>query len=258
MSLTATAPLTPAEERRLIADARAGSADAVARLVTSQLPALRATARTYGAASGLDRDDLVSAGVEALLGAISSFDVSRGTRLFTHAQASVREAMADEVAAYSAAIAVPGRTLRRYRRAIRETTSLVAARELAHTRDGMDPVTFDSVHAAMTGGISLDERTAGQGGPDQTAGDVSLAERLPAAEGGTTPEATAEARALSRQALAVCATDQERLVITRAFGLDGGEPLDDGRIALLVGSHRTTVLRTRTAVLARMRAALAA
>lgn len=262
MTLTATSPLTATDERALVALAQGGDHDAIARIVTSQLNALNSTAYTYGAASGVDRADLVSAGIEALLAAIHTFDPERGTRLFTHAQHGIREAMADEVAAYSSAIAIPGRTLRRYRRALRETTTLAEARALAKTRDGMDESTFDAVHAALTGGHSLDAGLT-SGGPNAhgTAGsdcDPALdseARRL--GDHGPTPEASAVTRALTRQALAVCQSDTERLIVTRAFGLDGGESLGDERIAQLLGTSRTTVLRTRNAVLTRMRAALA-
>lgn len=261
--LNATAALTADEERALIPAAQAGDEAATAALAQSQIRWLRAEARKYGAASGVDSDDLVSAGLEALLGAIRTFDPTRGARLFTHAQTAMREAMADEVAGYGSTIAIPGRTLRKYRRALRETETVDEAREFARERDGMDPATFDAVRYALAG-KSLDERLAGgraaSAGEDprernavQEPGDALAGETRTLGSRGPAPEGTAVARSLARQALAVL-DDRQREIV--ALAVLAEEPLSHAAIADRLGTSRPTVTRTLAAALDAMRGAL--
>jgi RNA polymerase sigma factor (sigma-70 family) len=257
--LTATAPLTASDEATLIPLAKAGDKAAQAAILSSQVRWLRAEARKYAGASSVDPDDLVAAGLEALLAALATFDPERGVRFWTHAQNPVRLAMAEEVAAYGAQIAVPGRTLRRYRRAVRETGTIAEARALAKSRDGMDEGTFDAVHHALTGGTSLD--ASFDAAPVSSAGDTAAgtAGALDSETGllgsrGPAPEGTAVSRAMTRQALASLDARQRQVV---ALAYLTGEDLSDAQIAARLGLSRPTVTRARNAALGVMRDALA-
>jgi RNA polymerase sigma factor (sigma-70 family) len=256
MSLTASKPLTATEESALIAEARIGNTTALEALVTSQLRFIRSEASKYARfqrVANVDVEDLVSAGLEALLGALDSFDPNRGVRLFTHAQYSIREAMADEVAAYGSSIPVPGRTLRRYRKAIRATQTLAEARDFAKASEGMDAETFDAVHAAVSGMASLD------GASDSDEG--SLIDRLDSettrvmGNGVSSSETTVEVRFLVRQAIASLEDERSKTIVGLAFL--ASEPMTDAAIAAHLGISRPTVTRTRNHALALMREALA-
>lgn len=272
MTIPAIAPLAADVEAGLVLDAQTHrSPAAVAMLVRAHVRYLQAEARKYAAAEPLvEADDLVSAGIEGFLAAIATFDPTRGARLLTHARPTVALYMAEEVASTGRAIAVPGRTLRKYRRAIRETATVAEARELAATRDGLGRETFDAVHYALTSGGSLeapvDSPAVGQGagvngsegwdwgGGGRTAEDYSADAHALGARG-PAPEGTAISRAMAAQALAAL-NPREREVVALAYL--SGEDLSDAAIAARLGVSRPTVTRTRNAALAAMRDALEA
>lgn len=270
MALTASAPLDAETEIDLVQTAQAGDEWSIVLLVRAHVRYLQAEARKYAAAEPLvDVDDLVSVGVEGLLAAISSFDPSKGARLLTHARPTIGLRMSEEVAATGRTIALPGRTLRKYRRAVRETESLSEARALAASRDGMDPKTFDAAHFALTAGVSVDATwdnsdRAGSGGyGGDSAGAAMDSSHLPygipsdsglLGSRGETPEGTAVSRALASQALAAL-DEKGRAVVALAYL--SGEELSDAAIALRLGVSRPTVTRLRNAALDVMRAALA-
>lgn len=271
-TITATAPLDVDEENRLVALAQDGDKPATARLVEAHVRYLRSEAAKYAAAEPLlTTDDLLSAALEAFLGAIRSFDPTRGARLLTHARPAVAEAMDNEKATVGRAISVPPRTLRKYRRALREAETLDAARALAEDRDGMTRETFDAVHFAMTGGVPLDSPVPGGGTPITNGAALNGGEgdswggspNGPAAllstdhpllgSRGQSPEGTALARNLAAQALAAL-DPKAREVVALAYLT--GEDLSDAQIAVRVGVSRPTVTRLRNAALASMRVAL--
>lgn len=263
--LHATPTLDPDAELALITAAQAGSADAMTTLITSHLRFLRSEARKYAAAEPLiQEDDLVSAGVEAVMTAVRSYDPSRGARLLTHARPSIGLAMAEEVATTGRTISVPGRSLRKYRKAIRETDSIDAARTLAHSKDGMDPSTFDAIHHAMAGGQSLDAGLTSQGadtfGDVQISGsecDPSLSTDQPLLGArGPAPEASAVTADLASRALAALGSDgRSRQIVALAYL--SGEDLSDAQIAERLGLSRPTVTRVRNAALDVMRGVVA-
>lgn len=260
--IQATAPLAPDAERDLIALAQAGREAAMADLVRAHVRYLRAEARKYSASEPLlDADDMLSAGLEAFVKAVKSFDLSRPVRLLTHARPAIALAMDEEKAAVGRAISVPSRTLRRYRQAIRETDSLEDAREWAWKKEGrLAPDVFDAVHFAMTG-HSLD---APKRSPhlaqdalseERDAGSAEARPGVGIGSRGPSPEDNAIARALTRQALAVLDVRQ-RAVVVLAFL--SGEDLSDAEIAERLLMSRPTVTRLRNAALAAMREVFAA
>lgn len=279
MTLAATPALTADEEAVLIVEAKAGDRDAVAAIVQSQVRYLRGEARKFGAASGVDVDDLVQSGALALVQAIGTFDPARGTRLWTHAQHAIASAMRDEVAAFSSTIAVPSRTLKKYRRAIREAQDLVVrevirpedalvrARQIARERDGMDEGTFDAVHFAMSG-ESIDashdtsDRVSKNGyGGDATSvvmeggvGNTITTETPLLGSRGAAGVTSVDNRDAVRRALDVL-TERQRQIVALAYLT--GEDLSDGDIAARLGTSRPTVTRERNAALLAMRGVVA-
>lgn len=285
-----TAPLTAAQEAHLLPLAQAGDLDAQARLVTSQVPQLRQQAVKYaaGGKGGLPIEDLVSAGMEAVLGAIHTFDTAKGVRFYTHWKYAAQEAMANEVARVSnTSLVVPGTTLRKYRKAFRdaerslqqearhahggarpwtvEDAALVdRARELAQRNSGMAPETFAAVHFAVTQGHSLND-----GGADfyntgraiqSERGDATYAGHGYSAQhalGVPDPSESPYTDAPDRATKAVAAlTPRERAVIDLTLYTD--EPLSDREAADILGSTRSTVQRIRARALSKMHDALTA
>jgi hypothetical protein len=158
-SIEATAPLGAVEECALMILAKAGDHAATTRLVTSQVRALeREAARRCGVNSTLESDDLVAAGLEALVRTVHTFDLERGVRWWTHAAPAVDAVMA-EVVARASAVAIPGRTLRKVRRAIRASETEADARTLAAVAEGVAADTFDACLSAL-GGWSATEALA--------------------------------------------------------------------------------------------------
>src|SRR5690606_27355716 len=135
-------------------------------------------------------------------------------------------------------------------------------RALAHSRDGMDPATFDAVHHALTGARSLiTHGDVTSDTPDTY--DGSAADGSPVSTSATTlgatptaPETSAVERSLARQALAALTDSRQREVI--ALALLAPAPKSDAEIARITGLSRPTVTRTRNAALLLMREALSA
>ena len=289
MQLT-SAPLTAAEEADLLVRAKAGDHEAQQRLVTSQVPQLRHLAARYAGAKGgtVTTDDLVAAGMEAILRAIHTFDPARGTRFYTHWRYAAQEAMANEVAAgRSSTLTVPGTTLRKYRAAVRAAQAQLQAttpppspvsphhpwvvedplvvatsRTIARARFGMTHETFDAVHFAVARGRSLDDSCStftgtnrgreGADGPLSAAGlRHGIASQAPLGVG--PPRESSDAPIRAARALEAL-SERERRVIDLTVHTD--EPLSDREAAEALGSTRATVQRTRTRAIDKMRAAL--
>lgn len=242
MSLTATAPLTATEEADLITRAQAGDEAATARLVTSQLRWLRATAASHARrSSAVSVDDLVSAGVEALLSTIATFDPR--ARLHTAAAAAVRAAMSDEANAAGWTLAVPSMTRKRYLRAIRATETATEARAWAVANEQMTAETFDAIHSAATTTYA------------EASTEVLDAEVSATASDYADPAATAAQRDSVLRALASLTDPRHRRVIELTVLADN--PLTVREAAEVLGISHPTVIRARDAALAVMRGALA-
>lgn len=82
-------PLSPEEEREVIARAQQGDADAREALVRIHLPLVLSVARRYQR-TNLAFDDLIQEGTLGVVQAIEHFDASKGTRFFSYAMWWVR------------------------------------------------------------------------------------------------------------------------------------------------------------------------
>lgn len=84
--------VSPADEKRLLADVRAGSQEAFARLAARYDTALSALARQL-VVPALEEDDLKQEGLLALLAAAKSFDEKNGASFATYARLCARHRM---------------------------------------------------------------------------------------------------------------------------------------------------------------------
>jgi RNA polymerase sigma factor (sigma-70 family) len=85
--------MSPAHERRLVADAAAGDPEARRELVDVYLPAIGGVARLYRSTAGVGREELLQEGVVGLLRALGRFDPELGTPFWAYACWWVRQAM---------------------------------------------------------------------------------------------------------------------------------------------------------------------
>ena len=109
-ALRRRSPLSPADERRLVAAARAGDAAAREALIERFLPAIEAMARQYRA-DGLDRAELVQEGCVGLLRALVRFDPERGTPFWAYASWWVRQSLQNARSDFLRPFRLPPRAL---------------------------------------------------------------------------------------------------------------------------------------------------
>jgi RNA polymerase primary sigma factor len=174
---------------------------------------------------GLPFEELVSEGCLGLLQAARRFDARRGARFITYAVWWIRKAIL-RTAAQNSALVRPSAYQNKKRKEFAAEEKALAAElgrrpdtdELS-TRLGQPRRKIDASLRERVTLISLDERSAGNGGP-------ALAETLadPKLESAEDRLLRGEATDLVRQAL-LRLSDQERRVLGARFGLTGGDPL---------------------------------
>jgi RNA polymerase sigma factor FliA len=230
---------------------RTGDVDARNRLVVRHMPLVyhfagRMRARTGGA---LDPDELVSAGMVGLLGAVTSFDPDRGYRFSTYAAARIRGAMLDELRRRDLA----PRSVRR-----RERQMERAARRLAQDLDRRP----DPPELARVLGVDMQTLWRWKWDVDRSRpvslsrvaapGDARMAglEREPVQEGeGVEDRLTREAEVRRLRQELACLKERERLVIEL---YDMGA-LTLREIAARLGVTESRVSQIRTRALSRLR-----
>jgi RNA polymerase sigma factor (sigma-70 family) len=105
-------PLSPEEERELIAATDAGDRAASRRLVESFLPSIGSVARRFTGAVGVQRTELMQEGVAALLFAAKRYDPRMKTPFWGYASFWVRKAMQELVAEMSRPVALSDHAVR--------------------------------------------------------------------------------------------------------------------------------------------------
>lgn len=242
------APQTAAEERDAIQAAQAGDPAAVETLVRAQVRYVAGEARKMASAT-VSEEDLLQVGLSALVQAVRTFDLSReGVRLIVHAKPRIREAMNEERAGATTAMAIPGRTLRRFEQARRATSTMDAAADFAEGQ-GMDRKTFFAVADALNGAVHLDAPVSDESGASRER-EVLVGDALqPVPQ----PEPTAVNRADVARIFDVAGLDaRSERVVRLAFGF-AGEPLSDADIAKATGLSRQSVGRIRNEAMAVLR-----
>jgi RNA polymerase sigma factor (sigma-70 family) len=217
--------LSELEERKLIADARAGDRAATARLVEEFLPAIGSVAGLYRYSARVDRVEFVQEGVVGLLRALESYDPDRGVRFWTYATWWVRQAMQHLVSELTLPVVLSDRALRQLSR--------VRDAHASYLRDhGREPSRRELADAAR---LSADQ-VAGLIATGQPArpldSDVEVGERTVGPFGDLLVDPLAEGeyeRVLDNvevdqlRSLLGGLSDRERMVLRLRYGLDGEE-----------------------------------
>jgi RNA polymerase sigma factor (sigma-70 family) len=107
---------SPAQERSLVAAAKAGTPGAKDALVGAFMPSIAGVARRYRNARAVDHEELMQEGVVGLLRALERFDPARGTPFWAYASWWVRQAMQQLVSELGRPVVMSDRALRQLAR----------------------------------------------------------------------------------------------------------------------------------------------
>jgi RNA polymerase sigma factor (sigma-70 family) len=250
-----------ADDRALVLRAQAGDPAARAVLVERCLPLVAAVARTYRAAPGIERLELVQEGVAGLLRALERFDPELGAPFWAYASWWVRQAMQQLVAELTRPVVLSDRALRRlsalrdaHRAHLAAHRTEPTAAELA-AATGLERDQVDELLAVERPPRSLDEPLAGPDG-DGVVGVLGelVADPLAEDEYAAVVDAAASAEL---GALLGGLSDRERAVVRARHGLDGPErSLRELAGELGVSAERVRQLEARA--LGKLRAAAGA
>lgn len=216
--------LSPTEEKRLARSARAGCRKSKDQLVERNLRLVIPTAKKYRG-QGLGFEDLIQEGNAGLITAADKFNPEMGYRFSTYATWWIRQSIGRAVAERSRTIRVPVQVSDNRNRLY------VAARdfEAVHHRQptvaeleeltGISKEAIEWAYSVPQKGASLDSPVRSDEPDGSELGDV-----IP--EPGQSEEVLKEALAvLSRQQIVHALnglSDQERWIVERRYGLDGG------------------------------------
>jgi DNA-directed RNA polymerase specialized sigma subunit len=233
--------LAPEEESALVAQVRAGSSEAFARLAQQYAPRLRAAA-ARARCSIEDREERQQAALTAFHSAVLA--TAPGQRVATVITLTMTAAMHRTASESRRGLSVPHGTARRYFAILGDAHGdLDSARALAPT-SGMSAEVFESVRAAVRGDLSIEAMTAA-GGSDAVDDRTTGARSAP--EGGGV-----ETMLLARDALAAV-DGVERTVTLLAYGFAEEEPVPDAEIAHRLGINRSSAWKIKQRALTRMR-----
>lgn len=202
----------------LVSAAQRGDVAARDRLVASRLGLVRAVAEHYRH-MGLALDDLVQEGSLGLLEAIERYDPGRGIDFDAYARFRIRRSIRNALTEQGRLIRLPKHVVERQRLVARTRDAWLAScgrsptvEELA-SATGLSTVAIDEVLAAPGGAVSLDGCSAA---------GVPYADLI-ADAGALDPESVAIAHEQARRLEEAVESlpPRRRLVVERAFGLDG-------------------------------------
>jgi RNA polymerase sigma factor (sigma-70 family) len=188
MTLDAAAPrraapserprLTPARERKLVAEAGSGDPAGRERLVDAFLPLIASVASRYVRPGVIDRAELMQEGVVGLLKALERFDESRRTPFWAYASWWVRQAMQQLVAEMVRPIVLSDRAVRQLTRIKRARTDHLRrhGREATSAQlgatTGIEPRQVQNLLAAERSPLALDEPAPGSSRGSGTLSDL--------------------------------------------------------------------------------------
>jgi RNA polymerase primary sigma factor len=230
----------PVRQRRLLRAASRGDRGARERLIVCHLSLVRGIASRYRDL-GMPFDDLVQEGTLGLLEAIDRYDHSRQTEFDAFARFRVRRAIRNALTDQARLVRLPKQVVERRRLLDRAEARLTATNGRAPTPAELAAETalsLDAVLEARTAAItpmSLDEPAAPDGSP--LAGVVADALASdPEREALAADEAERVRNAVARL------SPRQRQIVSRHFGLDGGE-VD---VATVAAELHLSERRTRT------------
>ncbi|MGZ6671250.1 MAG: sigma-70 family RNA polymerase sigma factor [Solirubrobacteraceae bacterium] len=239
----------PAElERKLVAEAQRGDAEARAQLIDAFAPLIMSVARIYRSSPAVDRLELFQEGVVGLLRALERYDPDRGTPFWAYAGWWVRQAMQQLVSELTRPAVLSDRALRQLARlrdahddALAECRREPSQEELA-ARTGLALEQVDNLLAVDRVPRSTEEVVATEDGVIGTFGELLVD---PLAEGEYERVLNAiEQRELV--ALLAGLSDREREILSARYGLDGEEqPLRQIAARIGVSAERVRQLEQR-------------
>lgn len=213
--------LTAQEERENAMLCAAGDADAIRRMVSSNLRLVVSVAREY-AGRGVPLLDLIQEGSIGLIAAARKFDYTRELRFSTYATKWIRQRMGLCLHEHGGVIRVPAYTAERLRKLAAETAAFRA-------EEGREPTPAEL--AERTGWTTEKVQELLTLAPEVTSLDIPVGERgedtigtlLPGAES-LEPQAELIRRELKDllDSLMAELTDRQRTVLRLRFGMDDG------------------------------------
>ena len=213
--------LTAREERELAMGCADGDAEAIRRMVSSNLRLVVSVAREY-AGRGVPLLDLIQEGSIGLIAAAKKFDYTRDTRFSTYATKWIRQRMGLSLHEHSGVIRVPAYTAERLKKLAAETAAFRAeegreptACELS-ARTGLTPEKVEELLTLAPEVTSLDI-------PVGERGEDTIGTLLPG-DGSMEPQAELIRRELKEllDSLMADLTDRQRSVLRLRFGMDDG------------------------------------
>jgi RNA polymerase sigma factor (sigma-70 family) len=252
-------PLPEADERALVAAAKAGDDAARAQLIEAFLPLIASAARKYRHSGRVERVELLQEGVVGLLRALERYDVSLGVPFGGYAVWWVRHAMQQLVSELNLPMVLSDRALRQLARVkeahrfhLQEHGREPSAQELADAAD-LTREQVDSLVAVEQPVRGLDEPLSAEDGNLGTFGELLVD---PIAED-EYERVLGGIEIAQLRSLLSGLDDRERMVLRARYGLDGEEQTlreIGGRLGL--SAERVRQIENRA--LAKLRAAVAA
>jgi RNA polymerase sigma factor (sigma-70 family) len=217
--------LPPRHERRLLAAAQEGDAQARAELVDGFMPLIASVARQYRGLPGVDRQELLQEGVVGLLRAIERYDASRGTPFWGYAVWWVRHAMQQLVSELARPVVLSDRAQRQLarikdaRRELHSECGREASRAELAARAGVEADQVGRLLAVDYAPRSTEEAITAEDGVVGSVGELLVD---PLADGEYERVLTAiEVQEL--HTLLAELSDRERMIVRARYGLDGEE-----------------------------------
>ena len=244
--------LTREEEAKLARRIRKGDAEAVNRLVTSNLRFVVSVAKKYHN-SRMSLSDLIDEGNLGLMRAAERFDERHNTRFISYAVWWIRQAILQALADQSHIIRIPLSRAATLHRVGRQANALGQAlgrdptnEELSASMDMSERVVSDTMQLARSY-VSLDA-------PLGTADDARLLDYIPDELSPAPDDEIAETvrQEFVRRALAPL-KGREATVLKLYFGFDGNEPLTLEEIGVQLGVTRERVRQIKERALFRLR-----
>ena len=218
------------QERELAMLCAAGDAEAIRKMVSSNLRLVVSIAREY-AGRGVPLLDLIQEGSIGLIAAAKKFDYTRDTRFSTYATKWIRQRMGLCLHEHSGVIRVPAYTAERLRRLTAETAAFRA-------EEGRDPTAAEL--SERTGWTAEKVEELLSLAPEVTSLDIPVGERgedtigtlLPGDEH-SEPQAELIRRELKEllDSLLAELSDRQRTVLRLRFGMDDGVSRSQAEVA---------------------------
>jgi len=244
-------PLGREEEVILFQKVRAGSREAVDKLVKANLRFVVSVAREYCAEDGPMLMDLISEGNVGLMRAIETFDETRGFKFITYAVWWIRQAMRKSMHGSHRAMRLPASHINDLQLVEKEASSL--SQQLGRTptyKEIAEQVEIgeERLHNALEAGVSDMSFDAPIFDDEETTLVTILAVEEPASDG-LEEEALQETLKESLEVL----SEREFQIVQSYFGLNGTEAQTLEEIGQKEGVTRERVRQLRNRALDKMR-----